>query len=86
MDGEVLLPELLRLNLTPNEPILPLTVPGGTGKAAAYFSELSTAKEENSEHQLGICWLILGALSSVNCTGETAAHWKSKKILCRSGD
>ena len=64
MDGEVLLPELLRLNLTPNEPILPLTVPGGTGKTAAYFSELSTAKEENSEHQLGICWLILGALSS----------------------
>ncbi|MDO5547554.1 MAG: AraC family transcriptional regulator [Eubacteriales bacterium] len=64
LDGEVLLPELLQLNLTPNTPILPLTVPAGTGKTAAYFSKLATSGEENKAHQLGICWLILGALAA----------------------
>lgn len=64
LDGEVLLPELLQLNLTPNTPILPLTVAAGTGKTAAYFAKLISSVEENKAHQLGICWLILGALAA----------------------
>lgn len=64
LDGKALLPELLQLNLTPNTPLLPLTVSAGSGKTAAHFEELIKSSDENSAYQLGICWLILGALAA----------------------
>lgn len=62
IDGAVLSAELSRLNLSPNHPMLSLSVPAGTSKTAEYFSQLAAASECNEATCIGLCWMILGAM------------------------
>lgn len=62
LEGNVLLPEFNRLNLSSNSPMLPLHVQPGISRTETAFTQLLESRRENEACQLGRCWAILGAL------------------------
>lgn len=64
LDGSAVLPALTRLNLAANHPILPLAPTALPCKTEECFRELLGSDPRNREYQIGLCWMILGALST----------------------
>lgn len=62
LEGDVLLPEFNRMNLSPNSPMLPLHVQPGVSHTEKAFAQLVESGRENEACQLGRCWAVLGAL------------------------
>ncbi len=62
VDGKALLPELTRLGLSANHPVLPLLPSGEESKTAQAFRQLLLSEESNEAQALGLCWGILGSL------------------------
>lgn len=62
LEGNVLLPEFNRLNLSSNSPMLPLHVQPGVSRTEKAFAQLVESSRDNEACQLGYCWAVIGAL------------------------
>ena len=62
LEGNALPPELVRMQLSPNRPVLPFTDREQSVKTAAAFAQLMDNPSEHEAILLGLAWQILGAI------------------------